>query len=192
MRRHHAAVGARDLEAHRGRIFVAEIEDVPDLDPAAGAAAVFGDLGPARLVMGLVGRRIGRADLLEQAAAGPPRRHNRGSAALPVELLERGVVKDFALAGRGEDDEFVAEVAADRPRRGLHRHRLDAHPLEGAQISEQLRVIAVAARRPRRGRSCRRPSSGTRARASRRSAGGPRRGTSTGCGRACAAGRGSF
>ena len=37
----------------------------------------------------------------------------------------------------------MAEVAADRARRRLHRHRLDAHPLEGAQIGEHLRVIAV-------------------------------------------------
>ena len=62
--------------------------------------------------------------------------------AVPVHRLEGAVVEHFALAGRRQDDELVAEVAADRPRGGLHRHRLDAHALEGAQISQQLRVIA--------------------------------------------------
>ena len=38
----------------------------------------------------------------------------------------------------------MGKIAADRARRGLHRHRLDAEPLEGAQIGQQLGVIAVA------------------------------------------------
>ena len=38
----------------------------------------------------------------------------------------------------------MAEVAADRARGRLHRHRLDPEPLEGAQIGEHLRIIAVA------------------------------------------------
>ena len=34
------------------------------------------------------------------------------------------------------------KVAADRARRGLHRHGLDAHALEGAQIGQHLRIVA--------------------------------------------------
>src|SRR5437868_12303760 len=62
---------------------------------------------------------------------------------MPVDLLEGGIVEDLALTSRSEDDELVAEVPADWPRFSLHRHGLDAHPLERAQISEHLLVIAL-------------------------------------------------
>ena len=116
---------------------------MPDLDSAPGALAVGWDLGPFGLVMSLISRGVGAADLVEQAVeAGFIGIVEVG--AVPVEILERRVVEHLALAGRGEDDEFMAEVAADRARRGLHRHRADAEPLEGPQIGQQLRVIGVA------------------------------------------------
>ena len=77
-----------------------------DLDAAAGAAAVLGDLGPARFVVGLVGRGIGRVDLVEQALK-PGLVAIVEARLVPVEIVVRGVVEDLALAGRGKDDEFV-------------------------------------------------------------------------------------
>ena len=59
VRRYRCAVGAGHLEAHRGRIFLAEVEDVPDLDPAAGAARAFRQLFPAARIVGFVGRGVG-------------------------------------------------------------------------------------------------------------------------------------
>ena len=114
-----------------------------DLDPAAGAALLFGDLAPQFFVVGLVGRCIGRAYLAKEPVQIPLVAIIRVRL-LPVDLLVRGVVEDFALAGRREDDELVTELAADRAGGRLHRHRLDAHALEGPEISEHLRVIREA------------------------------------------------
>src|SRR5690242_13345358 len=105
---------AGDLEPHRGGIFVAEIEDVADFDPAPGAAPVLGDLAPQRLVVSLVGGRVGRAHAVEESmevllvAV-------IDIGLLPIDLLELGIVEDFALARRGENDELVAEITTDRP-----------------------------------------------------------------------------
>ena len=51
------------------------------------------------------------------------------------------VAIDRRLAGFGQDDEFVAEVAADRPGIGLHRDRLQPHPGEGPQIGDEHLVV---------------------------------------------------
>ena len=84
-----------------------------DFDAAAGALAIVRDFGPARLVVGLVGRGIGRADLVEEPLQ--PFCVAILKARLgPIEFLERRVVENFAFASRRKDDEFVAEVAADR------------------------------------------------------------------------------
>ena len=45
--------------------------------------------------------------------------------------------EDLALAGLGQDEEFMAEIAADRAGIGLHRDRLQPHPREGAQIGDE-------------------------------------------------------
>ena len=58
--------------------------------------------------MGFVGRRIGRADLVEQRLQ-PLRVAILEIRLVPVELLERGIVEDFALAGRRKHDELVAK-----------------------------------------------------------------------------------
>ena len=60
----------------------------------------------------------------------------------PVDLLEVRVVVHLALAGRRQDDELVAEVAADRAAVRLHRDRLQPHALEGAHIRQHHRAIA--------------------------------------------------
>ena len=51
------------------------------------------------------------------------------------------MAEHLALAGIGQDDEFVAEVAADRPGVGAHRDRLQAHPREGAEIGHEHAVV---------------------------------------------------
>jgi hypothetical protein len=53
------------------------------------------------------------------------------------------VAKHFALAGVGQNDEFMAEVAADRPGLGAHRDRLQAQPREGAQIGDEHLVVGM-------------------------------------------------
>ena len=55
------------------------------------------------------------------------------------------VAEHFALAGLGQNDEFVAEIAADRPRFRRHRDRGQPHPREGAQISDEHLVVGMAA-----------------------------------------------
>ena len=61
---------------------------------------------------------------------------------VPRYVLDRRIVEQAAFAGIGEDVEFVAEVAADRPGRRPHRHRLKAQASEGAKISDEHRFVA--------------------------------------------------
>ncbi len=53
------------------------------------------------------------------------------------------VAEHFALAGVGENDELVAEVAADRAGVGLHRDRLQAEARERAQVGDEHLVVGV-------------------------------------------------
>ena len=73
------------------------------------------------------------------------------------------MAEHLAFAGLGQDDELVAEIAADRAGVGAHRNGLQAHAGEGAQIGDEHPVIGVLGRRLGRDRRNRRPSSGTRA-----------------------------
>jgi len=57
--------------------------------------------------------------------------------------LDRSVVEHLALAGWRQDMEFVAQVAADRPGVGRHRHRLHAQALEGAEIGQHHDAVAA-------------------------------------------------
>ena len=54
------------------------------------------------------------------------------------------MAEHLALAGGGQDDEFVAEVAADRAGVGDHRDRGQAEAREGAQIGREHLHVAVA------------------------------------------------
>ena len=54
------------------------------------------------------------------------------------------VIEDLALAGVGEHDEFMAQLAADRPGVGAHRNGFQPHPVEGARVGDQLAQIALA------------------------------------------------
>ena len=56
------------------------------------------------------------------------------------------VAENLALAGVGENNELVAEVAADGPGLRPHRDRFEAEPRECAQIGNEHLVV----RMPRR------------------------------------------
>ena len=98
---------------HRLGIFGAEEEDLADLDAAALDAAVLGDLGEGGRVVALVGAGVGRGpgrdDLADRGAVGEV-----DGAVAEREVGDGAVVEDRALAGRGEDEELVGMVAADR------------------------------------------------------------------------------
>ena len=49
----------------------------------------------------------------------------------------------LGLAGVGENDELVREIAADRASIGAHRNRLQAHACKGAQIGDEHLVIGM-------------------------------------------------
>jgi hypothetical protein len=53
------------------------------------------------------------------------------------------VAIDLGLARVRQHDELVGEVAADRPGVRPHGDRLDAHALEGAQVSDEHLVVGV-------------------------------------------------
>ena len=50
---------------------------------------------------------------------------------------------DLALAGRGQNREFVAEIAPDRPGLRDHRDRLEPHAREGPQIGDEHPVVGM-------------------------------------------------
>ena len=137
------AVGAGDLGAHRLGILGAEVEDVPDLDAARGHLLVARHLGEGGRLVHLGGGGVERGPAVDGALQrrdvleiGGDRRD------LEVEVL--AVAVDLALAGLGQDDELVAEVAADRTRIGPHRDRLQAEAREGAQVGHEHPVVGVA------------------------------------------------
>ena len=53
------------------------------------------------------------------------------------------VAKHFALAGIGQDDEFVGQIAADRAALRHHRDRAQPHARESAQIGDEHAVIGM-------------------------------------------------
>ena len=67
----------------------------------------------------------------------------RDIEALPIGFEEIAMNMDAALAGIRQDDEFVAEIAADRPGLGAHRDRLQPHAGEGAQIGDEHLVVGM-------------------------------------------------
>ncbi len=113
-----------------------------DLDAARRHAVLLGDLlGEALGLVLLGGRGIfagegvdDRRQIAVIVDVGAGRRERD-------EIL---VAVDLALAGLGEDDELVAEIAADRPGLGDHRHRFQPHAGEGAQIGDEHLVVGLA------------------------------------------------
>ena len=62
------------------------------------------------------------------------------------QVQDIGVAIDAALAGLGENDEFMGKVAADRPGLGPHRNGLEAHAGEDPQIGNEHALIGTARR----------------------------------------------
>ncbi len=136
-------VRARDEGLHRLGILGAEIEYVPHLDAAGGEALGLRHGAVGGLVVLLVRGGVERGPGVDDGL-------QRGGI-VEIRVLRRRreteivlVAEDLALAGVGEDDEFVAEVAADRAGVRLHRDRLQAKPLEGAQVGDEHPVVRVA------------------------------------------------
>jgi hypothetical protein len=137
--RHQGAVRAGHLEVHRGAVFRAEVEDVADLDASGGDATLFRDRAPGGFVVLFVGGGV---------PAGPEL-HGGGEVALVirrfaehVEVEQVAVQEDLALAGVGQDDEFVAEIATDRSGRRPHGDGLQPHAREGAEVGHEHAPVA--------------------------------------------------
>ena len=108
--------------------------------PRAAQPLAFRDLLERRLVVLLVGRGVERRPFVDQ------RLQVGGVVDLAAEdvLVDQPLVAEHgALAGVGQDDELVAEVAADRAGVGAHRDRLQAHAGEGAQVGDEHLVVGV-------------------------------------------------
>ena len=145
MQQHRLAVRPGHGRAHRLGIFRAEIEDMPDLDAARRDALVFRNRLEGGLVVHLLGRGVEARPLVEDALQSGDA-VEIGVRRRRLEIQVVAVAEDLALAGRGEHDEFMRKVAADRAGIGLHRNRLEAEPREGAQIGREHAVIGVARR----------------------------------------------
>ena len=127
------AVRPGHLGAHRLGILLAEMEDMADLDAARREPVAIRDVGPGRFVMHLVGGGVGRRPFLHDAAdlgiVGEIRVRARH-----VKRQIGAVAEHLALACLGQDDELMAEVAADRAGIGAHRNGLQAHTRERPEI----------------------------------------------------------
>jgi len=53
------------------------------------------------------------------------------------------VAEDFALAGFGQDDEFVRKLAADGSRVRAHRHRFEAHARKRIKVAYKHLVVSL-------------------------------------------------
>src|SRR5689334_6679573 len=62
---------------------------------------------------------------------------------LPVRVDEIAVDMNGALAGVGQYDEFVAEVATDGSGFRAHRDRLQSHARESAQVGDEHLVVGM-------------------------------------------------
>ena len=90
--------------------------------------------------MHLVGCRVGRRPALDDIGdLGVVGEVGIGARHRHLEIV--AVAEHLALAGIGKDDEFVAEVAADRAGIGAHRNGLQAHAREGAQVGDEHAVV---------------------------------------------------
>ena len=73
-----------------------------------------------------------------------PRRRSRWSRRRRLEAEIVAVAEDLAFAGRGQNDELVRQVAADRAGVGHHRNGGEAEALEGAQVGGEHPVVGMA------------------------------------------------
>ena len=89
--------------------------------------------------------------LIGRGVVAGPALHQRGEVGIVIRRLGQRVHveqvlgdEDLALACLGQDDEFMAEVAADGPGVGAHRDGLQPHAREGAQIGHEHLVVGMA------------------------------------------------
>ena len=111
--------------------------------PRAEIRAAGSSRSNAACVVLVRGRRVERGPLVDD------RLHRLGAVEVDIlgRRLEREIVavaEHLALAGRGENDELVAEVAADRAGFGPHRNGGEAEAGEGAQVGGELLVVGMA------------------------------------------------
>ena len=133
----HFAVRPRHRGVHCFGVFGAEIEDVPNLDPAPLATACLRNLSPFRRIVlfvrgGVAGRDVGEEFVQIGVVA----------AGQIVHAFEGGIVINLALPGGGQHDKLVRQIAADRAGIGDHRDGFQAHTLEGAHIGQHHAAIA--------------------------------------------------
>src|SRR3984885_12863774 len=137
------AVRAVDDRLHGSRVLGSEVENMADLDPAGGNLGVGGNSLERRRIV-FVGRGgVERGPLVDD----PLHRLHAAEVDVLGRRLEREIVamaEHFALAGRRQNDEFVAEVAADRARLRPHRNSGQAKPRESAQVSGELLIVGMA------------------------------------------------
>src|SRR5262249_33092912 len=122
LQRHGLAVRPRDGGVQRLRVFRAEIEDVPDLDPAGLDQLFLGGwtgLGIVFVVSGSVKLGPLPEEWLEIAFVVDGARED-------VRLEPALVAIDGALASLRQDDELVAQVSADGSALRAHRYGLQA------------------------------------------------------------------
>ena len=125
-------------------IFLTEKEDMADLDPAVGDAA-FG----RHLALEL--RRV--VHFVRCGIKAGPFIDNRLQVGFIVDIQRQNVpfqevamTEHRAFAGIGQNDEFMAHIAADRAGIRPHRDCLQLHPREGPKIGDEHLVIGATAR----------------------------------------------
>ncbi|OIQ76904.1 hypothetical protein GALL_414110 [mine drainage metagenome] len=140
--RNAAAVGGDDGGAHRLGILGAEVKDLPNLDTTRHFATLFRDRVEQRLVVGLVSAGVKRGEFLADL------RDLLAVVVIHVALAEFQIgycriEKHLGLAGRGQHEEFMRVVAANRARGRAHRDCRQAHTFIGPQIADHVAVVGV-------------------------------------------------
>ncbi len=113
-----------------------------DLDAAGGQAVALRNRVEGGFVMHFRRCGIDRGPLVEdRLQAGDI--VEIGVFGRDFEIGEGLVAEDFRFTGIGQDDEFVAVIAADRAGIGAHRDGAHAEPRKGAQIGDEHLVIGM-------------------------------------------------
>src|SRR5262245_18136174 len=140
---HLPAIRLGDQGAQRLGVLVTEIEDVSDLNPFRRNPLFGGHLfEPCGIVL-IVGCRIQAGKLVDDPLqAGPAVIVDVGADGIELKIALVAIHR--ALARLGQNDEFVAEIAADWTGIRLHGDRLQPHARVGAEIGDEHLVVGVA------------------------------------------------
>src|SRR6056297_1547508 len=140
--RNAGAVGIGHCRAHRFGILGAEIEDLPHLDAAGGAPAVFGNLGELGRVMGFIGAGIAGGEFFQHGLAFFDAVIIDG-AVTEFQVGDYRIIEHLGFARVRQHKEFMRVIAADGAGIGAHRDRLQPHAFVGAQVADEVAVIGV-------------------------------------------------